>query len=372
MKFLFLTEFYPSSPDTITGGIEARMWYVTQTLGKENTVTVIASHQSKQHRQEVLGRVTVLRVGPTYPYTSTGNLLARARFIIAAWREGRRHPADVVEGSTFLTHPAAWFVGRSMGAKRIAWVADVWGKFWLKFGIIGLFGFLVERWVMTRRWDHVICISAHVAEKVKRVSPKQKIDVIPCGIDPSEFPREPKRKERGLLVWSGRLVEYKRPFFFLDAVKRLSKMDPEIHAIMIGNGPLLLKVQNYIKKEGLFGIVKIKSNLPRKVFVHALSSAQLFVQTSVVEGFGIVVLEALAAGTPVVAPDLSVYQEVTKGRGAVFFQPDRLDDLVRKVSGVLRKKNLRRRLSKEGYLHSRSYDWEKVTMRFVSHLQKIL
>ncbi|MDP3724835.1 MAG: glycosyltransferase family 4 protein, partial [bacterium] len=360
MTLLFLTEFFPASADAITGGIEARMWYVTRLLAEKHEVTVIASHQPETEREEIINRVRVLRVGPTYTYTSTGNLFARLRFVIAAWKKGRRQSSDIVEGSTFLTHPIAFFVAQHIGAKSAAWVADVWGWKWLSYGgPFGLLGLFIEQLTLSLPWDVMVCISQVVAQKVKTESiGKNKVMIIPCGIDLAEFPSKPRKKERGLLVWSGRFVEYKRPFFFLDAVKQLSWKDPKIHAVMIGHGPLLLKVQDYIKKEGLFDVVEIKSNLPRKMFVDTLARAQLFVQTSVVEGFGIVVLEALAVYTPVVVPDLPIYREVTAGKGVMFIKANDVNDLAdaEKIGWFLGKRNVRD-LQREGRKHAETYDW---------------
>ncbi|MDP3724822.1 MAG: hypothetical protein Q8R11_04330, partial [bacterium] len=112
MTLLFLTEFFPASADAITGGIEARLWYVTRILAEKHRVMVIASHQPKTMRDEMIDNVRVLRVGPTYSYTSIGNLFERLRFVVAAWMEGRRQSSDIVEGSTFLTHPIAWLVAQ--------------------------------------------------------------------------------------------------------------------------------------------------------------------------------------------------------------------------------------------------------------------
>ena len=127
MKLLLLTEYFPTSAKgDISGGVEARIFYLSKELAKKHSVTVICSWKNGEERKQVINRVNVIRVGPNHPYTNKGNILSRLKFSKAAYQEAIKHSADIVEGTNFITYIPAYKAARKIGAKAVATYHEVW------------------------------------------------------------------------------------------------------------------------------------------------------------------------------------------------------------------------------------------------------
>ncbi len=87
------------------------------------------------------------------------------------------------------------------------------------------------------------------------------------------------------------------------------------------------------------------------------SMADLFVQPSIIEGFGLPVLEAMACGCPVACSNTSSLPEVA-GNAALYFDPLSVDDIARRLIKALTSSELRHGLSERGLRHARRFNWE--------------
>lgn len=113
------------------------------------------------------------------------------------------------------------------------------------------------------------------------------------------------------LVFCGRLTEEKGIWDILTVAKHIKYEFPFVHIEVIGDGPLRLAVEEKIKTEGLNN-VSILGYVTEEYKWSLLGRARLFLAPSREEGWGIAIDEALAAGTPVVAYNLSAYNRLGK------------------------------------------------------------
>jgi phosphatidylinositol alpha-mannosyltransferase len=85
------------------------------------------------------------------------------------------------------------------------------------------------------------------------------------------------------------------------------------------------------------------------------------------ESFGIILTEALSAGTPVVASDIPAFQAVLeKGDAGLLFKNGDSPDLAKVLIGLLRDEQLQQNLSIKGKLSSQKYDWQVVADQILS------
>lgn len=110
----------------------------------------------------------------------------------------------------------------------------------------------------------------------------------------------------------------------------------------------------------------ISSELP--LFYKAASATVI---PSFYEGFGLVGLEAMAAGSPVVASNCTALPEVL-GRAALYFDPKDPDDMAKKIKMILTEDPLRDRLVKEGNELIKKYDWRKMAEETLHAYNEIL
>src|SRR3989344_4972024 len=150
------------------------------------------------------------------------------------------------------------------------------------------------------------------------------------------------------IICVARLVKTKRIDQLIRAVN-----GGKDNLIIVGTGPQ----EKYLKQ--LAGDrVEFFKNLPRKELIRLLKQADIFCLPSVVEGFGIATIEAMACGLPAVLADIPVNREVTRnGQGAVFFEPENIADLTDKIKSI---KAVYKQKQIEALNLAKTYSWQKI------------
>lgn len=204
-----------------------------------------------------------------------------------------------------------------------------------------------------------------------------KLGVVPIGIDTSHFyPRRTKanmKRELGfnenasLVLFVGSLEPrhaYKRVDDLLRAFSQVSER-LDAYLVIVGQGQLIQNLQQLSSVLDLENRVYFKENVSNDELPKYYSAADVFVLPSIsrMEAFGIVLLEAMACETPVIAADIPGVQEVAKN-GGVTFQPGNIGDLAAKLSSMLRNEESRLQLGKQGREKVLdNYSWEKASKR---------
>ena len=229
----------------------------------------------------------------------------------------------------------------------------------------------IEVWLGSES-KRVICCSRFMAEQVNKVLgvPYEKIRVIPNGIDPSIFTNlkgveEVKSRfaDRGekLVLFVGRLVVEKGVLVLLDAIpKVLQRVDAEF--VIAGDGYLRSEVVKRVAESGLGGKVHVTGYLDTDTIRRLFLAADVCVIPSLYEPFGIVALEAMAAGCPVVASDTGGLSEIIEHeKTGVKVYPNNPDSLAWGILRVLESKDLVERLKKNMREKvEREYRWSTI------------
>ncbi|MFQ5493054.1 MAG: glycosyltransferase [Candidatus Dojkabacteria bacterium] len=116
--------------------------------------------------------------------------------------------------------------------------------------------------------------------------------------------------------------------------------------------------------------VVITGEVEEKHLPLILSNAKAFIHLSTYEGFGFSVLEAGAAGVPVIAPRRSSYPEVL-GESARFVRADDPDNIASVIQDILQDENLRKRLHKEGISNAERFRWSETLRATLSEIERI-
>ena len=182
-----------------------------------------------------------------------------------------------------------------------------------------------------RYMDHVIAVSQAQAEKVKRAGVRpERLTVIHNAIDPERFvdpdPRYRTKLEKffrsprsHIIAAAGRLSPEKGFDVFLGAAARVLEAQPDVGFVLFGNGSMKQLLQQQVTFLGLGGSVVMagfRNDLDRFI-----SQLDLFVLPSYTEGLPNVVLEACAAGVPVVATEVGGTPEVIEDGTSGFLVP---------------------------------------------------
>ena len=216
----------------------------------------------------------------------------------------------------------------------------------------------VEWWLLYEAWK-VICCSEHMKNEVRGVFnvPKDKIMVLPNGVDPDEFSSLQRGAGRNafagqdqrMVFFIGRLVREKGVHVLLEAAKMLIGQGYTIKLVIAGTGPYEEELKFMAASMGIWSHVYFTGRVSDKVRNNLYRWADAAVCPSLYEPFGIVALEAMAAGSGLVASDTGGLSEViTDGTNGLKVRPGDAGALAAAISRLITDKTLRERIRRGG------------------------
>ncbi|MCX6043483.1 MAG: glycosyltransferase [Chloroflexi bacterium] len=148
--------------------------------------------------------------------------------------------------------------------------------------------------------------------------PRDKIEVIPNSIDTSQFTPPTAKAREKIILFTGWLIKRKGVEYLLRALPAVLQACPDYRLVVIGEGPEEANLKALATNVAIHEQVTFAGFLPQEGVRAWLQRAKLFVLPSLEEGLGVVVLEALACGTPVVASNVGgIVDMVTETVGAL-------------------------------------------------------
>jgi len=313
-----------------------------------------------------LKRVHIHRVQGEFKYNQgTGSLPIIQRMSQNASALIAQREFDVVNPQTF--RPClALFPAAKRGIAVVATIFDVYSRGracglenWLKiYGKFGVFGWATEQAILRLPYDRIITNSEASKKKILAYKDVEPIDVVRCGVNLDDYPREIPKKIPGRILYLGRLSTYKNIPDLFSAAEKLKRTGKEISLVIAGTGPL----EAYVKQVcSQFDYVRFKHRPTDREKVKLLREAEVLVLPSSEEGFGIVLLEANAAHTPFVSYDVPALRETARlTRGGLLAAHRNVNDLARKIRILLDDSELSGRLAKAGRRSvEHKFSWER-------------
>ncbi len=242
--------------------------------------------------------------------------------------------------------------------------------------------YMFAEWLMSHFAYKVVGVSEHTSRnliKYEKISPS-KVITIPNGIDGSRFEIEidkhKKRKELGIrdsgpVIGLGvRLAEQKGITYLLQAMPRIIRACPDITLVVVGEGELKASFQHEASELGIENHVLFPG--PRLDIPELLKLFDLYVLPSLWEGMPMVLLEALAAGCPVVATDVGgVSRVIEHEKNGLLVAPRDPEALAAAVIKLLSDENLREKFIKNGLAKFRQqFSAEIMTRKYEQFYRK--
>lgn len=258
---------------------------------------------------------------------ATASLPSMLSFFPSSLRSGARllrsRPYDLVHTSFAVpSGPSALLLARRFGLPHVLSIhgGDVWDPSKrLSPHRTPLLKQAVRQ--VLQRSDRVVAQSRDTARRAREIYGEREIDVVPLAVERPRFEPRPRSAlgldpDAPVLVTVGRLIARKGLPELLDVVAGLPAPRPQL--VVVGEGPLRGALEARVREAGITDRVLFTGFVPEERKWQLLEAADLYVSTTHHEGFGIVFLEALACGLPVVTYD----------RGG---QTDFLDDAVARL-----------------------------------------
>lgn len=259
----------------------------------------------------------------------------------------------------------------------------------LHHGISSLKGKPVIRFVLEHA-DHVICNSSYTKAKVLDATRLEDCMVIPPGVDIQRFRPDADLSyfnkktqdipERCPIILSlGRFIELKGFNYLIDAMGLLD-CEPEPYLIIGGRGHLEEKLRRQVQDNGLINKVKFAGNIPFDNIHQYHAAADLFILPSVVdqdgntEGLGVVLLEALACGTPCIASNVGGIPDIIKdGINGFLVGPGNSRELAGRITQLISDDKLRISMGEQGRLFvEKHFAWQEKASDLIRLYQDVI
>ncbi|MEK6983479.1 MAG: glycosyltransferase family 4 protein [Nanoarchaeota archaeon] len=187
------------------------------------------------------------------------------------------------------------------------------------------------------------------------------ISIIPEGINFKPLEKVPK-KEKNTLIYVGRLKKSKRVHHIIEALKSVKEKIPSVKLWIVGNGDLPYKkyLEKLIKKNNLENNVKFLGYLGFIERNKLMGKAEAIIVTSVKEGWGLIVPEANAFGTPAIVYDVDgLMDAVRHNETGLIAKKNNPESLAEVIVDFLKNPKLKSKLSKNALEYSREFSWDK-------------
>ncbi|MBP7652066.1 glycosyltransferase family 4 protein [Candidatus Dependentiae bacterium] len=200
----------------------------------------------------------------------------------------------------------------------------------------------------------------------------KKYEIIPAGVDVTEFDNSIEKsifikQDRYNLLYAGRIAEGKGIDVLVKSVKMLIDEKYEVHLNIAGPDFGYYKtLKKMVDDFELTNHISFCGKLSRTELVKLFKSSDAFILPSRYEAFGIVLIEAMAAGLPVIGSNISAIPYVIDNeKNGLLFEPDNHIDLTQKLKTIIKNKILSEKFSenaREKVLEE--YNWKRIISKY--------
>jgi len=203
--------------------------------------------------------------------------------------------------------------------------------------------------------------------------------IIPNGVDNSFFaanvppmPRYMDAKKN--ILFLGRLEKRKGLTYLLQAYALVKRQKPDVRLIIVGgDGGMRIPCERYVEREGLSDVV-FAGYVPNADVPRYYRTADVYCAPNTgAESQGIVLLEAMAAGTPIVASNIEGFADVVSHKSdGLLVPPQDVEALAAALLKVIQDQDLRESMGRAGAAKAERYSWEHVSQRVLDFYSEIL
>jgi glycosyltransferase involved in cell wall biosynthesis len=363
MDICMLSElFYPF----MLGGAERRYYELAKRLAKKHNVTVYALNLRGSESREMKDGIEIIRVGNKHPLDRR-SLPALASFLPSVLRPFSSG-YDIIDANQGMGSFSG-FIKPLVKKPVVATFHDIYWNQWgdyLGFPASSI-GKTMEFLWSKERYSRIITVSPTTEKKLRRLGFGSPISVIPSGVESGLIDGVKAKRSRHRVAYVGRLVKYKNIDKLMIAFQKVQKTFNDAELAIVGVGPEETALRDLS--------AKLKINAKFYGFVtenekfRIIKSADVLVNPSDVEGLGLILIEAMACGTPVVAKNLETYFFCNTSNSALYENDGILGDVIIKI---LENTKLANKLAKNGLATAEKFSWDNVAKEVEAVYEELL
>jgi N-acetyl-alpha-D-glucosaminyl L-malate synthase BshA len=205
----------------------------------------------------------------------------------------------------------------------------------------------------------------------------KKLEIIPMGVDLDAFNpqvgsyiNKTFNADDLMILTVGRISEEKGIRYLIEAMPVILKEMPTVKLMIVGDGPDRDKLEQMVKRLNLANIT-FAGMVSNKNLSNFYKSADVFILPSIREGLGVVLLEAMACGTPVIGSNTGgVTDIIENGKNGLLIEPGDSKDIAEKIIKLLSNRELAQKLSEEGMKTVKyKFSWHIIVKKFLREFQ---
>ncbi len=356
MRILHLAYEDPAQPGSGGGSIRTRE--INRRLSERHQITaLVAGYPGAKPRVE--DGIHWVPIG-----ACSGTKADRLSYFALLGPSLRRFSYDLVVedfGAPFSVGFAPLFTRKPVVAS-VQWMfaSEMRSKYHLPFDWVEQVGL--------RFYHDFIAVSEWLAEMIRARRPGARVQAIANGIEAPAFRVEPAAPRHLLFV--GRLdTEQKGCDLLLESVARaratLGDRLPPL--IVLGDGPDRSALERQAQQLGLSDTVEFRGRVDGLTKYQLMASAYAVLMPSRFETFGMVAVEAQAAGAPIVTFDVGPLREVAGGGGARLVAPFDVDAFAREITVLVAQPEIVAQLRQQGRRWASRYNWDRLALQQEVH-----
>lgn len=349
------------------GGAEVYIHEIAKRLVKDgNRVTVFCGNDSHSPSFEIINKVQVIRKGGTFTVYVWAFL-----YYIFRFRGKFDAIIDSENGIPFFTplYATKPVIGLVHHIHQEVFRTQ------LKFPLSQIGRFLEGKMMpFVYRNIQMVTVSNSSKEDMEKLGlgKRYPIQIIHPGVDLTNL--KPDKKTRyPSIIYLGRLKPYKSLENIINILPEILKKIPNLKMFIAGEGESRPSLEKLVHDLSLKKTVQFLGRVEESVKASLLAKSWLMVQPSMVEGWGITVIEANASGTPVIASDVPGLRDSVKNpHSGLLITWDNKEKWTNAIVSVLTDKKQRNELEKFAKTWGQEFSWEKSTEKLSTLLSKDL
>lgn len=343
------------------GGAEIIAFEIARRLVNEgHKVTFFSRCFSNCQNEEIIDGVKIIRRGNKF------SVYIKAYFY---YKSLKKKPQKVIDMINTICWQTPLYIDKKI---RMAYVNQLAKEvlFYEFFWPLSLIAYLIEKFeYFTYRNTKFLCYSKSTKEDLISFGIGEKnINIFPLGVDHDRYRKINNKNKDPLFVFVGRLVRNKRADLCIRSMKNVVKKYQKTSLCILGKGPDEKRLQELVVRESLEKNVKfinrnnffIDKNI-KDLKVNLMQKAWALLLPSVKEGWGLVVTEAAACGTPAVVSDATGLRDsvITGKTGIILSNNPTEYELAQNLIKLIEDNHLRENLSLGAYKWSQNFNWDK-------------
>ncbi len=341
MKILITHELFP--PD-VAGGGEVAVFKIAKKL-KENGIKIKVLTTGNPNIKEYEGIKTI-------------RLPINRYFMNLAFYSIYKHAKDfdLIHTNNYNACFPSFIVAKLLKIPIVCQIHEVYGKKWLKMrGLVkGTISSFVEKLQVNHDFDKFVFFSNFMRKSAIKIGvPSEKTETIKPGL---EFKNYKVKKKEPYVLFVGNLIKRKGLDYLIQAAREFE----EVKFLIVGRGKERERLERLAPKN-----VKFLGYVPNKKLIDLYSRALIFCLPSIGEGFGLVLLEAMASGCAIVSTIPLDYEGVRVEIGDV-------EGLKKAIKFLLNNPKKAKIMGKENRKKAVEYNWNKFVSRIIEIYKELI